>query len=161
MTPPAASGGQVEPKPEPEAQPGSQSDLFARKAPKTKWVTFSDGKRYEVAAVKPGQMAWVNERCIVRKPDPDDASKEIVEWDGKKYAFYLVTIAVRDKGKPMFPGTLEDPSRWVLGAEQFIHSEIDNEDWNLLAEAVLEISGLNKKAKVAVGKGSGGTTTTG
>ncbi len=164
----------TEPEPElpPEGQPpaipdpapsiGGRSDLFpTRGERRTGYVLLPTlGKRFQIVAVRPGEIAWVNEQCIIRKPDPDHDGEEVAEWQGTRYGFLLCAIALRDeKGRAMFAGTLTDPTLWVYGAEK-IAQEMEIEDYTALQMGVLGLAGLNKKARAAAGKGSGRTPTT-
>ena len=116
--------------------------------------------QYLVAALKPGQMAWVSNACFVRRPDPDDPEKETTVWDSTKRGFFMLAIALCEPdGKRMYPGSIEDPSQWIYGAEKAM--DLDLDEYDALFSGINDFSGFNKKALDAAGKGSGKTPSTG
>lgn len=156
-------GVTLQPDPEQAAELGDRADLFPpRREDVLRSVYLPNaGKRFQVAKVRPGQLAWVTNQCIVKKPDPDHDGQELQEWDATKRGFLMVAIALRDKkGRPMFPGTLDDPGQWIYGAMK-VMNETDNEDYGLLFLAVNDLSGLTRRSRETAGKDSGRTPTTG
>ncbi len=146
-----------------KARRGGKSQLLSKKRPPIRSVTLpvsdtrDEAATFDLIGLTPLEMSEINKRCLMTVPDPDRPGETKVEWDGSKRQFYMVAKALLDEdGKRMYPGE----TGYVLGAEQ-VGSQCSNAEIEALFEAVQIASGLDKKARDAVGKDSARTLTTG
>jgi hypothetical protein len=141
---------------DPEHSSGKQSLLTRKRRPHRK-VTLPASESREtahdqlIAALTPMEIAEINTRTFEHVPDPNRPGEVMVKSDGKR-SFYLIAKALREPdGKPTYPG-----DQYVLGAEQ-IGASLDQSEIDLLLAEVNDHSGISKKARDLVGKGSAGT----
>ncbi len=142
-----------------DLQPTGKAALFRKRERQTKVVQMPDGSTQTVVALKPKELAEINERCIEEIPDPTPKNPNQTKrhLNTVMRNFYMIARALLDTdGKKMFRSQSLPDNAWIAGAEQ-IAVELDNAEVDALLLAVLQVSGLTEDAQEQAGKGSGRT----
>ncbi len=156
--PAAPESGAVEASP--ESKRVGKDGLFKPRPKKTKWVTLPDGREILVGALTPKEIAEINERTVDYVDDPNKPGESKTKIHPMR-VFYMIARALREPdGKRMYSSLGDGPDTAYVLAGDKIASLLEQDEVDVLRDAVFEVSGLNKKARDDAGKGSGPTRNT-